>query len=171
MIPMLDIRKALSDLIKANFPGWLLTYNNSPDVEQDYIYIELQEHRQTVDPVYYDRDIEIDVHVIPLPDVRGNVKRSKLYDAQDTLEQIILPVFRIDDRAVTIQEADSRIVDEVLHFTFHLRFTDYTAKPKKPVMKSLNVRLSAMDKEVFHEVLTKEDVEEEISEEDMRLEE
>lgn len=82
MIPMKDIRKALSDLIKASFPGWLLTYNNSPDVEQDYIYIELLERRRTVDPVYYDRDIEVDIRVIPLPDVRGNVKRSKLYDAR-----------------------------------------------------------------------------------------
>ncbi|WP_278831253.1 phage tail terminator family protein [Mitsuokella multacida] len=144
MIPMKDIRKALSDLIKANFPDWLLTYNNSPDVEQDYIYIELAEKRQTVDPVYYDRDIEIDVHVIPLPDVRGNVKRSKLYEAQDTLEQIILPVFRIGDRAITVQESTSRIVDEVLHFTFHLRFADYKPEDNKDkeLMQELEINLS-----------------------------
>ena len=144
MIPMKDIRKALSDLIKANFPDWLLTYNNSPNVEQDYIYIELLEHRQTVDPVYYDRDIEIAAHVIPLPDVRGNVKRSKLYEVQDTLEQIILPVFRIGDRAITVQESTSRIVDEVLHFTFHLCFADY--KPEnnsdKELMQELEINLS-----------------------------
>lgn len=143
MIPMLDIRKALSDLIKASFPGWLLTYNNSPNVEQDYIYIELTEKRQTVDPVYYDRDIEVDIRVIPLPDVRGNIERSKLYDAQDTLEQIILPVFRIDDRAITVQESISRIVDEVLHFAFHLRFTDY--KPEKndnELMQELEITLT-----------------------------
>ena len=144
MIPMLDIRKALSDLIKANFPDWLLTYNSNPDVEQDYIYIELLEHRQTVDPVYYDRDIEIDVHVIPLPDVRGNVKRSKLYEAQDTLAQVILPVFRIGDRAITIQESNSRIVDEVLHFTFHLRFTDYKPEDNndEELMQELEINLS-----------------------------
>ena len=144
MIPMLDIRKALTDLIKANFPDWLLTYNNSPDVEQDYIYIELAEKCQTVDPVYYDRDIEIDVHVIPLPDVRGNVKRSKLYEAQDTLEQVILPVFWIGDRAITIQESTSRIVDEVLHFTFHLRFADYKPEDNKDkeLMQELAINLS-----------------------------
>lgn len=143
MIPMLDIRKALSDLIKANFPDWLLTYNNSPDVEQDYIYVELTEKRQTVDPVYYDRDIEVDIRVIPLPDVRGNVKRSKLYDAQDTLEQVFLPVFQLDDRAITVQESTSHIVDEVLHFTFHLRFTDY--KPEKndnELMQELEITLT-----------------------------
>lgn len=143
MIPMLDIRKTLSGLIKASFPGWLLTYNNSPNVEQDYIYIELTEKRQTVDPVYYDRDIEVDIRVIPLPDVRGNIERSKLYDAQDTLEQIILPVFRIDDRAITVQESISRIVDEVLHFAFHLRFTDY--KPEKndnELMQELEITLT-----------------------------
>ena len=144
MIPMKDIRKALSDLVKANFPNWLLTYENSPDVEQDYIYIELAEKCQTVDPVYYDRDIEIDVHVIPLPDVRGNVKRSKLYEAQDPLEQIILPVFRIGDRAITIQESTSRIVDEVLHFTFHLRFADYKPEDNKDkeLMQELAINLS-----------------------------
>lgn len=144
MIPMLDIRKALSDLIKANFPDWLLTYNSNSDVEQDYIYIELAEKRQTVDPVYYDRDIEIAVHVIPLPDVRGNVKRNKLYEAQDTLEQVILPVFWIGNRAITVQESTSRIVDEVLHFTFHLRFADY--KPEnnsdKELMQELEINLS-----------------------------
>lgn len=144
MIPMKDIRKALSDLVKANFPNWLLTYENSPDVEQDYIYIELAEKCQTVDPVYYDRDIEIDVHVIPLPDVRGNVKRSKLYEAQDTLEQVILPVFWIGDRAITIQESTSRIVDEVLHFTFHLRFADYKPEDNKDkeLMQELEINLS-----------------------------
>lgn len=144
MIPMKDIRKALSDLVKANFPNWLLTYENSPDVEQDYIYIELAEKCQTVDPVYYDRDIEIDVHVIPLPDVRGNVKRSKLYEAQDTLEQVILPVFWIGDRAITIQESTSRIVDEVLHFTFHLRFADYKPEDNKDkeLMQELAINLS-----------------------------
>lgn len=143
MIPMLDIRKALSDLIKANFPDWLLTYNNSPDVEQDYIYVELTEKRQTVDPVYYDRDIEVDIRVIPLPDVRGNVKRSKLYDTQDTLEQVFLLVFQLDDRAITVQETTSRIVDEVLHFTFHLRFADY--KPEKndnELMQELEITLT-----------------------------
>ncbi len=143
MIPMLDIRKALSDLIKANFPDWLLTYNNSPDSQQDYIYVELTEKRQTVDPVYYDRDIEVDIRVIPLPDVRGNVKRSKLYDAQDTLEQVFLPVFQLDDRAITVQETTSRIVDEVLHFTFHLRFADY--KPEKndnELMQELEITLT-----------------------------
>ena len=144
MIPMKDIRKALSDLVKANFPNWLLTYENSPDVEQDYIYIELAEKCQTVDPVYYDRDIEIDVHVIPLPDVRGNVKRSKLYEAQDTLEQVILPVFCIGDSAITIQESTSRIVDEVLHFTFHLRFADYKPEDNKDkeLMQELAINLS-----------------------------
>lgn len=139
MISMADIRTAIGAVIRENFPKWGLYLNNNPDAKTDYITLELTEDRETVDPVYYDRRIDVDIHVIPLPDVRGNVDRRTLYDAQDKLEHAFLPVFKLEDRHITIQSTSSRIVDAVLHFSFTLSFTDYEPEEPQELMNVLYI--------------------------------
>lgn len=139
MITMKEIRTALAGVIRGLFPKWELYLNNNPDAKADYIVLELAEDRETVDPVYYDRRIDVDIHVIPLPDVRGNVDRRTLYDAQDKLEHAFLPVFKLGDRHITIHGTSSRIVDAVLHFSFTLSFTDYEPEEPQELMNVLYI--------------------------------
>lgn len=139
MISMADIRTVIGAVIRENFPEWGLYLNNNPDAKTDYITLELTEDRETVDPVYYDRRIDVDIHVIPLPDARGNVDRRNLYAAQDKLEHAFLPVFKLGDRRITIQSTSSRIVDAVLHFSFTLSFTDYEPEEPQELMNVLYI--------------------------------
>ena len=78
----------------------------------------LSPRSKTIDRVYYDRTIDIDIQLVLLPDCQGRVKRSLLYDVA------LRPVLQIGDRFITISSTSSVIVDEILHYEFSLDFTD-----------------------------------------------
>ena len=92
-----------------------------------------------VDRVIYEREIDVMMELVLPPDARGRIDRAKLYEAVDTLDAALLPVLTIGDRHITVQETSSRIVDEVLHYSFALDFAD--AMPEEPVglMEELSI--------------------------------
>lgn len=139
MIPSQDIRSAITALIKKCF-SYEVHYSTNFKAVADYFYIELSEAQSFIDKVYRDRDIIIDISYVPIPDVRGRVNRAKLYEAEDKLGELFLSVVKIGDRCITVSDTSSRIVNEVLHFSFHLRFADNVVI--KPIEKMGELKLN-----------------------------
>ena len=123
MIPSLDIRSALSALLKKHFPH-AVYFTNNADSQKGYFYVEIAPKKRMVDPTIYEHALDITLSLVLPPDARGRIDRTKLYEAVDTLDAVLMPVLTIGDRHITVQETSSRIVDEVLHYSFTLDFAD-----------------------------------------------
>ena len=130
MMSAVEIRRALSDLLQAHFP-YAVYFTNNASADKGYFHIELAPRKRVVDRVIYEREIDVMMELVLPPDARGRIDRAKLYEAVDTLDAALLPVLTIGDRHITVQETRSRIVDEVLHYSFSLDFAD--AMPEEPV--------------------------------------
>ena len=71
-----------------------------------------------------ERTIQVDITFVPDEDRYGRVDRAALYDIADTLDTRIRPVFYVEDRAITILDAEITFVDDILHYIFNLDFQD-----------------------------------------------
>ena len=138
MIPSLDIRSALSSLLKKHFP-YAVYFTNNADSQKGYFHVTITPKTRTVDRVIYERSLDIELELVLPPDARGRIDRAKLYDAVDTLDAVLMPVFTIGDRHITVQETSSRIVDEVLHYSFTLDFADAMPSEEFELMEELAI--------------------------------
>lgn len=126
MITYRSLKKTLTALLKNKFPDCKVHFDNVEKSDAPYFYVEMQPYTSTVDGkgVYHDRNIEIDIQYIPDEDLFGRIDRMKIYDIGQILDLAIRPVFYVEDRAITIPEAETAVHDEVLHYIFWLQFTD-----------------------------------------------
>ena len=145
MIPSATIRSVLTALLKKHFPTDEVHFSTNFKAKADYFYIELLEKQTFIDKVYRDRDISVSIHFIPIPDARGRICRSKLYEVEEKLDEIFLSVVQIGDRFITVQDTSSRIVSEVLHFDFHLQFADNIEFAPLDRMEDLKVNGISLD--------------------------
>lgn len=145
MIPSATIRSVLTALLKKHFPTDEVHFSTNFKAKADYFYIELLEKQTFIDKVYRDRDIDVSIHFVPIPDARGRICRSKLYEVEEKLDEIFLSVIQIGDRFITVQDTSSRIVSEVLHFDFHLQFADNVELAPLDRMGELKVNGVSLD--------------------------
>lgn len=138
MILSEDIRNALSALLKAHFP-YTVYFTNNADAKKGYFHVEIAPKKHTVDRVIYERSLDIELELVLPPDARGRIDRTKLYEAVDTLDAALMPVLTIGDRHITVQETSSRIVDEVLHYSFTLDFADAMPSEEFELMEELAI--------------------------------
>ena len=138
MIPSLDIRSALSALLKKHFPH-AVYFTNNADSQKGYFHVEIAPKKRMVDPTIYERALDITRSLVLPPDARGRIDRTKLYEAVDTLDTAFMPVLTIGDRHITVQETSSRIVDEVLHYSFTLDFADAMPGKEYELMEELAI--------------------------------
>ena len=138
MIPSSDIRSALSALLKAH-SQYAIYFTNNTEAKKGYFHVTITPKTRTVDRVIYERSLDIELELVLPPDVRGRIDRAKLYDAVDTLDAALLPVLAIGDRRITVQETSSRIVDEVLHYSFTLDFADAMPSEEFELMEELTI--------------------------------
>ena len=126
MITYRSLKKTLTALLKNKFPDCKVHFDNVEKSDAPYFYVEMQPYTSTVDGkgVYHDRNIEIDIQYIPDEDLFGRIDRMKIYDIGQILDLAIRPVFYVEDRAITIPEAETTVHDEVLRYIFRLQFTD-----------------------------------------------
>ena len=126
MMTLRNIKQAITDLLKSKYPTYKAYFDNIEKAKAPYFYVEMQPYTSTVDGegVYHDRNIEIDIQYIPAEDLFGRIDRMKIYDIGQILDLAIRPVFYVEDRAITIPEAETTVHDEVLHYIFRLQFTD-----------------------------------------------
>lgn len=137
MIAAKDIRGAITALLKKHFPDHKVYFNNNAKAKEKYFYAELIIDKKTVDRVYYDRSLAVSLSLVLPTDANGRVDRAELYAAIDTLDAALLPVFQIGDRFITVLGTHSRIVDEVLHYSFNLDFTDFMPRDDGELMQTL----------------------------------
>lgn len=138
MIPSLDIRSTLSALLKKHFP-YAVYFTNNADSQKGYFHVEIAPKKRMVDPTIYERALDISIELVLPPDARGRIDRTKLYEAVDTLDAALMPVLTIGDRHITVQETSSRIVDEVLHYSFTLDFADAMPGEECELMEELAI--------------------------------
>ena len=138
MMAAVEIRSALSVLLKQHFP-YAVYFTNNASADKGYFHVELAPKKQMVDRVIYEREIDIMMELVMPPDARGRIDRAKLYEAVDTLDAALLPVLKIGDRHITVQETSSRIVDEVLHYSFSLDFADAAPEEEIELMGELTI--------------------------------
>nr|DAT07951.1 MAG TPA: tail completion protein [Caudoviricetes sp.] len=138
MIPSIDIRNALSDLLKRHFP-YTIYFTNNANAKQGYFHIKIAPKKRMVDRVIYERSLDVEIQLVLPPDTRGRIDRAKLYEVVDTLDAALLPVLTLGDRHITVQETSSRIVDEVLHYSFTLDFADAMPGEEYELMEELSI--------------------------------
>ena len=124
MMTLRNIKQAITDLLKSKYPTYKAYFDNIEKAKAPYFYVEMMPAVSTIDRVYSDRDIQIDIELVLAEDDCGRVARSDIYDAADTLDALVRPVLQVGDRYITIQGAETTFVGEILHYIFELVFTD-----------------------------------------------
>lgn len=138
MIAAIDIRSALSVLLKKHLP-YAVYFTNNASADKGYFYVEISSKKHMVDRMIYERSLDIELTLVLPPDARGRIDRTKLYESVDTLDAALMPVLTIGDRHITVQETSSRIVDEVLHYSFTLDFADAMPSEEFELMEELAI--------------------------------
>lgn len=143
MITNVELRKALVDYLrKQTGLTYEVHFNRVEESAESYFFVEFSEKRTTVDSVYYDRVIDVEVSLVLKPDEFDKVNLNILRNAADSLANTLKPIFYVQDRFITVHETHSRIVDRILHFDFKLEFTDYLPEPEGEEMDTLEIDFS-----------------------------
>lgn len=100
-----------------------VSFDEVIQADRPFFYIDLSIRSKSFDDVYFDRYIQVDIMFTP-PKRNGRIQTKELYLMADELEKLIRPIFYVEDRAITIMEAEQTIVDGILHYMFDLDFTD-----------------------------------------------
>ena len=124
MISLVNIRDSMASLLKSGFADWKVHFDNVERPCAPYFYIELSPRAKSLDDVYSERRIAVNIAAILPQNRAGRVSRKDLFDVADKLDGLIRPVFKVEDRVITITEANSVIVDDILHYYFELNFVD-----------------------------------------------
>lgn len=127
MITYRSLKARLTAILKESFPGYKVHFDNVEKSDAPYFYVEMTPLRNKTfdgDGVYHDRAIDFDIQLVLPEDRHGRVDRIVLYDDSLVLDKAIRPVLQIEDRAITIDEADIKVHDDILHYMFTLAFTD-----------------------------------------------
>lgn len=127
MITYRSLKARLTAILKETFPGYKVHFDNVEKSDAPYFYVEMTPLKNKTfdgDGIYHDRAIDIDIQLILPEDQHGRVDRIVLYDDSLELDKAIRPVLQIEDRAITIDEADIKVHDDILHYMFTLAFTD-----------------------------------------------
>lgn len=143
MISLRIIQQRIVSILKEKYPGYKVYFDNIEKSTQSYFYIEMNVVSHTIDRIYFDRYLQIDIAYRPKEDSLGRVKRAELYSMADELETLIRPIFYVEDRAITVLKVEQTIVDEILHYIFDLDFTDaFTVEEQYELMQNLDLSIN-----------------------------
>lgn len=124
MITLADIRKAITTALKCKFKNIKVFFDDVENSADDYFYIEFTPKSKTIDDIYTNKIIKIDIDYVLALDENKKIDRRKLQDSIPEIDMLFRPIFRVKDRAFTVLETSTTIVDEILHFSFELDFVD-----------------------------------------------
>ena len=128
MITLRSIKKAITTALKGKFPTYKVHFDNVDTSDAPYFYVEMRPAAKTWDRIVSERSIQIDIQFVPPLDTYGRADRAQLYDVADALEFVFRPVFQIENRYITVLEAETTFFDEILHYIFNLDFADAFTK-------------------------------------------
>lgn len=127
MITYRSLKSRLTAILKETFPGYKVHFDNVEKSDAPYFYVEMTPLKNRTfdgDGIYHDRSVDVDIQLVLAEDRYGRVDRIALYDDSLELDKAIRPVLQIEDRAITVQDADIKVHDDILHYMFTLAFTD-----------------------------------------------
>lgn len=124
MITLADIRKAITTALKSKFQNIKVFFDDVENSTDDYFYIEFTPKSKTIDDIYTNKIIKIDIDYVLALDENKKIDRRKLQDSISKIDILFRPIFKVKDRTFTILETSTTIVDEILHFSFELDFVD-----------------------------------------------
>lgn len=124
MITLADIRKAITTALKSKFQNIKVFFDDVENSTDDYFYIEFTPKSKTIDDIYINKIIKIDIDYVLALDENKKIDRRKLQDSISKIDILFRPIFKVKDRTFTVLETSTTIVDEILHFSFELDFVD-----------------------------------------------
>ena len=146
MITYRSLKSRLTAILKETFPGYKVHFYNVEKSDAPYFYVEMTPLKNQTfdgDGIYHDRSIDIDIQLVLAEDSYGRVDRIALYDDSLELDKAIRPVLQIEDRAITVQDADIKVHDDILHYMFTLAFTDAEMdQVEYELMEELTLRIN-----------------------------
>ena len=134
MITAREIRHALTKVIQTNAKlPYKVFFEHVSKSGESYVFVDLMPKKTTIDKVYFQWNINVDINVVLIPDEYALVQKEDLWDISDRLMAAIMPTVIIETedgdksktRYATVQDFNSYIVDDILHHEFVLDFTDY----------------------------------------------
>lgn len=140
----LSIKNSLAALIKGLYPTFDVFYEEMSKADEDgrdienYFFVDIiPVGNSTMSEYHTKRNVLIDIACHTKEE-----QNAEYLIMADTIDEKIRPVFRFEDRAITITEASSRVVDKVLHYTFNINFVDSVEEPEQsPFMDELNATI------------------------------
>ena len=142
MISLVNIRDSLATLLKSGFEGWKVHFDNVEKPQAPYFYVEMAARAKSLDEAYSERRVSLTVSAILPLNKAGRVSRKELFEIADKLDGLIRPVFRVNDRAITVLEENHVIVDDILYYYFELEFVDAVERPHVDMMEELTFDLT-----------------------------
>ena len=124
MITLADIRKAITTALKSKFQNIKVFFDDVENSTDDYFYIEFTPKSKTIDDIYTNKIIKIDIDYVLALDENKKIDRRKLQDSISKIDILFRPIFKVKDRTFTVLETSTTSVDEILHFSFELDFVD-----------------------------------------------
>ncbi|QQE75216.1 phage tail terminator family protein [Brevibacillus composti] len=122
MLTRAQINKAINDKIKAEFPGIEIA---SSDVEEGFkrpsFFVMLETNR--AEALQFNSLRDMTCRILFFPTSRHKYK-EEAYDVMDRLEKLFGLSLPVGDRVITINHAESRLVDKVVHFDFDFEYYD-----------------------------------------------
>ena len=119
------IKDALVALFHRHFPAYAISAEEYAKVGgrpglEDYIYLDIRPAGSaTVDAYRTDRQVLVDAVI----HCRGESRLAYLAAAYQ-VDQAVRPMVQVGDRAITVPDLDSQVVDGLLHCVFTLSFRD-----------------------------------------------
>lgn len=124
MITLREIKAAIVNVLKTKYPRCRVHFDNVEKSDAPYFYVEFMPTATTVDDLFSDRLIQVDITYIHPKDAMGRVSRTAVFEVADALDKVFRPVLAVKDRHITILDAEMTIVDDILHYIFNLDFRD-----------------------------------------------
>lgn len=135
----IEIKESLIRLLKGCDPEISVFAEEIRQIrDNDYYFIEIiPTGNITVDRYFTDRQVFISIAYH-----ESRERNSAYLEKAGELDNAIRPVFRFGDRAATIQDSSSRIVDHVLQFSFRIRYrTSCKEKEEFEIMGELEAEI------------------------------
>ena len=112
MITLADIRKAITTALKSKFQNIKVFFDDVENSTDDYFYIEFTPKSKTIDDIYTNKIIKIDIDYVLALDENKKIDRRKLQDSISKIDILFRPIFKVKDRTFTVLETSHTIVDD-----------------------------------------------------------
>lgn len=115
-----EIKTSLIEKLKNNFPEYQVFFENVDKGSEKYFVVDISSATlSTIDKEHTKKKYVIDIAAV-LKEASNRI----FADITQGLDIIIRPYFSFADRHITVYEANTLVIDDVLHYGFTLEFTD-----------------------------------------------